>query len=249
MVEQIVAFTLGFCICGLIGLAFLPLVSGRARRLTLLRIEERLPMTFEEIEADRDLLRARFAVEKCALEIKAQEARDARAGDAAELGRRAVALTRINEQLDQANALLRERGEQLARALQFGEATKTELAGVSATLAAREEDLRAKQAELDALAEAHRQLEKRAGDLDSGFAATTEELRAVRARLEAAEVAQRDLAVQAETASGEVARLQAALQEAESRNAAAAQDEADMSALRAAISRIGQDMARLDARE
>ena len=75
MVEQIVDFILGFVICGLIGLAFLPLVSRRARRLTLARIEARLPMTFDEIEAERDLLRARFAVELRALEIKAAQER------------------------------------------------------------------------------------------------------------------------------------------------------------------------------
>ena len=38
LVEQIVDFALGFVICGLIGLAFLPVVSARARRLTLARV-------------------------------------------------------------------------------------------------------------------------------------------------------------------------------------------------------------------
>ncbi len=127
MIEQIVDFSLGFVICGLIGMAFLPLVSARARRLTLARIEARLPMTFDEIEAERDLLRARFAVEKRALELAAEEARSGHTADSAELGRRAVALMRANEQLEQTVSLLNERNAQLAKSLEFGEKTQASL--------------------------------------------------------------------------------------------------------------------------
>ncbi len=129
MVEQIVDFILGFVICGLIGLAFLPLVSRRARRLTLARIEARLPMTFDEIEAERDLLRARFAVELRALEIKAEQARLAHAEDEAELGRRALATRQANEQWAQTAAMLEETQAKLDQSLEFGEKTLAELSG------------------------------------------------------------------------------------------------------------------------
>src|SRR5271166_518670 len=141
LIEQIVYFTLGFVICGLIGLAFLPLVSARARRLTLARIEARLPMTFEEIEAERDLLRARFAVEKRAQEIETEQVRAGRAEDSAELGRRAVAVMRANEHLQKTEKLLRERDAQFAKAQEFGEKTQARLMELQESLAARKTEL------------------------------------------------------------------------------------------------------------
>jgi chromosome segregation ATPase len=158
LVEQLVAFVLGFTICGLIGLAFLPLVSARARRLTLKRIEDRLPMTFDEIEADRDLLRARFAVEKRDLEIAIERERASRAADGAELGRRATEIVRNEDQIRATTELLNARNHELARALEHGEKVQAELSEVKAALAGREEELRRNGTEFDALAQAHRAL-------------------------------------------------------------------------------------------
>ncbi len=159
MVEQIVDFILGFVICGLIGLAFLPLVSRRARRLTLARIEARLPMTFDEIEAERDLLRARFAVDLRALEIKAAQERLVHANDEAELGRRALAIRQANEQWAQTDALLNDTQAKLAQALDFGEKTLAELTNTREALAARTQELEQKNRDYADLGEAHRELE------------------------------------------------------------------------------------------
>lgn len=158
MVEQLVAFALGFSICGLIALAFLPLVSARAQRLTLKRIEERLPMTLDEIEADRDLLRARFAVERRDIEIALERERLSRAGDSAELGRRATEIVRTQERLRATADQLDERDGQLARALDEGEKLRTDLGETRGRLELREAELRKTAGEFDALAEAHRTL-------------------------------------------------------------------------------------------
>jgi chromosome segregation ATPase len=158
LVEQFVAFALGFSICGLIGLAFLPVVSARARRLTLKSIEERLPMTFDEIEADRDLLRARFAVEKRDLEIALERERQSRAADSAELGRRIAELVRTQDQLRATSAQLAERDEQLARAVEKAEQLMAGMGETRAALVGREDALREKAAEYDALAAKHRAL-------------------------------------------------------------------------------------------
>ena len=287
MVEQIVAFTLGFCICGLICLSLLPLVSARARRLPLAKIEERLPMTLDEIEADRDLLRANFAVEKRGLEIKAQAALDAKAADAAELGRRAGEIARLGEKIEQLSCQLRETGEAHARAQAFGVATEASLHETRATLEAREEDLRARHAEYDALAASHRALDNRAGDLDAGFARTTEELRLTRSHLETARAARAEISSQRDQITAEIEALKAQLREAQERDAAfearrerlmariegerkrieeleaecaflrqrleqgggearPSPGETEMLDLRAAIARIGHDVAQLD---
>ncbi len=217
MVEQIVDFTLGFVICGLIGLALLPLVSARARRLTLARIEARLPMTFDEIEADRDLLRARFAVENRALELKAEEARNERAADAAELGRRAVAVARANEQLAQTSALLDERNAQLAKSLEFGEKTQASLDETREALATKHNELVQKSSDFDALAKAHRELDIRANDLSLALETATANLQSARSRYQAAETARRETYARIEPLEEHGRTLAAALAEAERR--------------------------------
>ncbi len=218
MVEPIVYFTLGFVISGLIGLAFLPLVSARARRLTLARIEARLPMTFEEIEAERDLLRARFAVEKRALEIEAEKARAERTEDSAELGRRAVAVMRAKEHLRQTESLLRERDAQLAKAVEFGEKTHAGLMETQESLSARKTELAQKSSDYDGLAEAHQKLDHRAATLAAALTAAKSGLQDTHAKWEASEAARRENLARAEHLAEQVKSLTAALAEAERLN-------------------------------
>jgi chromosome segregation ATPase len=219
LIEQVVYFTLGFAICGLIGLAFLPLVSSRARRLTLARIEARLPMTFDEIEAERDLLRARFAVEKRALEIEAEQARNERAADSAELGRRAVAVMRAKEHLQQTESLLRERDGQLAKSLEFGEKTQAELLETQGALAERGAELARKNSDYDRLAEAREKLEQRAATLEAALASASSDLLETRGKWEAAEAARRETLGRAEHLAEQVKALSASLADSERRNA------------------------------
>lgn len=215
MVEQIVDFALGFVICGLIGLAFLPVVSARARRLTLARIESRLPMTFDEIEADRDLLRARFAAENRALEIKAAEARDGKAADEAELGRRAVALMRATEQLEQTTALLNDRNAQLAKSLEFGEKTQAELNEACESLARRQSELSTLHGEYDKLADERQKLDQRARELETALETARSSLQDTRTRLTGSDAAREELGVQIRDLSGQKAALAGDLAEAE----------------------------------
>ncbi len=217
VVEQIVDFALGFVICGVIGLAFLPLVSARARRLTLAKIESRLPMTFDEIEADRDLLRARFAVENRALEIKAAEARDDRAADAAELGRRAVAVMRATERLDQTTSLLEERNHQLAKSLEFGEKTQAALDETRAALERRQDELTKLHGEYDSLAEDARKLDARVHELENQLRTTTADLADVRSQLQRTEAARQEISARADDLSSQNTALAAELAEAEQR--------------------------------
>jgi chromosome segregation ATPase len=219
VVEQIVDFALGFVICGLIGLAFMPLVSARARRLTLAKIESRLPMTFDEIEAERDLLRARFAVENRMLEIKAAEARDGRAADAAELGRRAVAVMRATERFDETAALLEERNHQLAKSLEFGEKTQAALDETRAALERRQQELTKLHGEYDALADDARKLDARVHELENALRTTNTDLADVRSQLHRTESARKEISIQAEDLSSQNTALAAELADAERRAA------------------------------
>jgi len=61
-------FALGVLVAGLLGLMILPALWRRAVRLSTRRIEMQTPLSMDEVLADRDLLRAEFAVAERRLE-------------------------------------------------------------------------------------------------------------------------------------------------------------------------------------
>lgn len=82
-VEIVMYFILGFLIAGLLALMVAPALWRRAVRLTRARIEAATPMTMSEFRADKDQLRAEFAVSTRRLEAHVE---DLRARLAAQLG-------------------------------------------------------------------------------------------------------------------------------------------------------------------
>ncbi len=75
-VDQIMFFALGFLIATLLALVVLPSVWKRAVRLTKKRIEAATPMTMAEFRADKDQLRAEFALTQRRLERHVDQLRD-----------------------------------------------------------------------------------------------------------------------------------------------------------------------------
>ena len=71
-------FALGFFVAGLLALLFLPAVQRRAARLAARRLEMQLPLSMDEIVAERDQLRAEFAVERRRIEQKLEAAAETR---------------------------------------------------------------------------------------------------------------------------------------------------------------------------
>ena len=111
MIEQAMIFALGFLVAALFGLLFLPAVQRRAARLAGRRLEMLLPLSMEEIVAERDQLRAEFAVERRRIEQKLEAAGDAQAQHMGEIGRQAGMIDDLNGQLSQTREELRALGE------------------------------------------------------------------------------------------------------------------------------------------
>ena len=88
LIEELMIFALGFCAAGLLALACLPLVWKRAMRLTARRLRQLVPLSMDEIIAERDQLRAGFAIELRRVEQKLERAEAARNEGLVELGRR-----------------------------------------------------------------------------------------------------------------------------------------------------------------
>lgn len=106
MIEQAIYFGLGCVVAGLMALAFTPVLWARALRLTRARLQAQIPVSMQEILADRDQLRAGFAVAARGLEQEMERVRDGKAADLAELGRRAMEIFRLTEQLTGARSAL-----------------------------------------------------------------------------------------------------------------------------------------------
>jgi hypothetical protein len=80
--------------------AFMPLVHGRAVRLTIRRLEAALPRSMEEIRADKDLVRAEFAMSMRRLEMSVEQLKTKSTSQLAELGRKGDAINRLKVERD-----------------------------------------------------------------------------------------------------------------------------------------------------
>src|SRR5918911_2731283 len=67
-------FALGFLAAALLALVVLPAINARAERLARRRVEAQFPLSISELTAEKDHLRAEFAVIQRRLERKAEEA-------------------------------------------------------------------------------------------------------------------------------------------------------------------------------
>ncbi len=98
LVEQLLIFILGFLCATFIGLMIVPALSRRAMRLSRRRLELQLPLSPAEILAERDQLRAEYAVAQRQTEQKYESAQIAQAGATGELGRRTAQLVTLQGQ-------------------------------------------------------------------------------------------------------------------------------------------------------
>jgi hypothetical protein len=113
MIETFMFFALGFLAASLLALVVIPFVHNRAERLTMRRIKASTPLSIEEIRADKDQLRAEFAMSTRRLELNIEQLRDKTAKQLAELGRKALVVNRQKVELDAKTATisaLRKRG-------------------------------------------------------------------------------------------------------------------------------------------
>ncbi|HMK69987.1 MAG TPA: hypothetical protein VK442_03340, partial [Xanthobacteraceae bacterium] len=92
MIEPIMYFAIGFFVAGLLGLLFVPLVHNRAVRLTMRRLEATTPVSIAEIHADKDQLRAEFAMSTRRLEMSVEQMKNKTTTQLAELGKKADAI-------------------------------------------------------------------------------------------------------------------------------------------------------------
>jgi chromosome segregation ATPase len=168
--QSSLVFVLGFLTAGFIALIVAPMVWRRAVALTRKRIEASVPLTQAEIQADKDRMRAEFAMATRRLEINFQNFREKAAAQIVEINRN-------REELKQLMAERNERHEALTRLeVQAGE--------IRAELRRREDELQVLTEKLD---QAENLLQRRADEIeklgrmyeDASFTASNRQLEIV----------------------------------------------------------------------
>jgi chromosome segregation ATPase len=148
MVEPLMYFAIGFLVAMLCGLMILPLVHNRAVRLTTRRLEAATPLSMAEIQADKDQLRAEFAMSARRLEMSVETLKSRTTSQLAELGKKTDAINRMKIELGEKNAAifaLEAREKALKDQLR---ATEEEFGAKTEALRAAEQALKEKQGEL-----------------------------------------------------------------------------------------------------
>ena len=151
MVEPVMYVAIGFLVSMLFGLMIVPLVHSRAVRLTTKRLEAATPLSMAEIQADKDQLRAEFAMSARRLEMSVDQLKNKTSSQLAELGKKSDAINRLKIELGEKNATIfsLEAREKLLRDQQ--RATEEEFASKTQLLRTAEQALADKQAELGKL--------------------------------------------------------------------------------------------------
>ncbi|ARQ00251.1 hypothetical protein [Pseudorhodoplanes sinuspersici] len=106
MIEPAMYLGIGFLLASLLGLIFIPLVHARAVRLTIRRMEAATPLSMAEIQADKDQLRAEFAMSTRRLEMSVEQLKAKGTSQLAELGKKNDAINRLKADLGEKSATI-----------------------------------------------------------------------------------------------------------------------------------------------
>src|SRR5204863_6940880 len=87
-------------------LMIVPLVHNRAVRLTTKRMEAATPLSMAEIQADKDQLRAEFAMSTRRLEMSVETLKSKTTSQLGELGKKSDAINRLKMELGEKTATI-----------------------------------------------------------------------------------------------------------------------------------------------
>jgi len=197
MIEAIMFFALGFLAASLVALVLLSAVWHRAVRLTTRRIEGAIPVSMSEIQADKDQLRAEFAMSTRRLETSVEQLKLKTTEQLAEIGRKSESLRVLKAEVEEKTAActaleaqertlrdkLRSTEEELSLKSKTLNETEAELAArtgelaqIARTLVDKTSEADSQRVEITALETQRENLKGRIVDLEREVAATEERL-------------------------------------------------------------------------
>jgi chromosome segregation ATPase len=220
LIESILFFSLGFLTAGFLALMVAPAIWRRAVALTRRRVEASVPLSLADIQADKDRMRAEFAMSTRRLEMSIKAFKDKAAAQIIEINRSREELKRLAGERDARNQALSELDAKAGE--------------LRAELARREEQL---QQAGERLAQAEKALEERALELEKmGRLYDEASLTASNRQIE---LVVRETEV--EKLSGDIELLRSQRKEAERRlNEASAEGKAAQEALKAERKKVAE---------
>ncbi|HEY7458798.1 MAG TPA: hypothetical protein VH765_08600 [Xanthobacteraceae bacterium] len=237
MIEAIMFFALGFLAASLIALVLLSAVWHRAVRLTTRRIEGAIPVSMAEIQADKDQLRAEFAMSTRRLETNVEHLKLKTTEQLAEIGRKSETIRLLKAEVEEKSASitaleaqeralrdrLRSTEEELsvkAKSLHEAEAElaskSNQLAQLTRSLGDKTSEAESNQVEIVALETQCTTLKGRISDLEREVAATEERLAEERTQAERTSRSLTDEREKAESLTKRLGELENRLAESKS---------------------------------
>jgi chromosome segregation ATPase len=183
MIEPIMFIGIGFLVAGLLVIGAIPMVHARAVRLTQRRLEAMTPMSMAEIHADKDQLRAEFAMSTRRLEMSVDQMKAKTSSQLAEIGKKSEAVGRLKLEL----------GEKAAALL-----------GAEAKVNSLSEDLQGTNSELAAKTNALQETERKLADTTAELARFTSQLNDSTMKADSQRVELITLQAQAEVLKGQI---------------------------------------------
>lgn len=165
-IENIMYFALGLLAATLIALAIMPAVWRRAVRLTKKRIEAATPMTMAEFRADKDQLRAEFALSTRRLEMNVEALRRRLSDQLRDINRKKNEVGAIKSERDNHLTIVRELEEREAELRRRILDLEKEGADLAQRLRMRDREFAEKSAQLDQARETLRGKVPRSIDVD-----------------------------------------------------------------------------------
>lgn len=151
MVQSVLLFALGFLAAAFLAFLFAPAIWQRAVHLTKKRIEASVPLTLNEVQADKDQQRAEFALSTRKLEINVKSLKE-------KVTTQQIDVTRVNQEL----ALMAKEREQLNKTIEALQSQNGDMNSALQQRAIEVATLETKRSELELLIEARlRDVEER----------------------------------------------------------------------------------------
>ncbi len=204
MIEPIMFVGIGVFITGLLVLGIIPLVHARAVRLTMRRLEALTPLSMAEIQADKDQLRAEFAMSTRRLEMSVEQMKAKTINQLADIGKKSEAIGRLKLELGEKTAALfalEAKERQLTEDLQGME---FELTSKSEALEEAQRALAQTQVELEQVSSSFHESSTATDDQRVELVALRAQTEALKGQVESYEQESRDLLARLAAKTGEV---------------------------------------------
>lgn len=158
MIEQAIYFALGCIVTALLALLFTPVLWSRALRLSRKRLQLQVPLSMQEILAERDHLRAAHAVDRLRLEQEMARVRAGKDADMVAIGRATVEASRLAEEAEALRKLDEARAHEIALLTTAVSEHKVESSTLRQDLAAAHTSVEALKSEAEAATREHARL-------------------------------------------------------------------------------------------